>query len=1060
MRTLLVLTVIGFRVGECLFDSEKFGEHYPTHNSSVQHSFSFGHLTFFQNFVSSYHVVVKKQKLLFSVQCKRRNVIPVYLLLCGDIHPCPGPIASRSVDNSEYKCFEKKGLHFVHLNIRSLLPKLDELRIIARNSRAACICITETWLDETVFDLEIQLENYSLRRKDRNRHGGGVCIYVRSDLAFNPLDQLSHEDLEAMWIELLLPKTKPIVCGVVYRPPHQTDFYELLESVCLATSYFNERECVVLGDFNTNVSGSKKCNLVKSLSSFLDLFNMSQIVKDFTRVSTTSSSTIDLILVSDSEKISQNGVFDIGISDHCLIYCTRKVKRSIFNKHNTVTIRSTKDYNKEEFQMCLLNADWYPVMISDNVIDAWEQFKSIFMGIVNNIAPLKQVRIKQKTERWINTDILKSIKDRDKAFREFKKYKTEEKYSVFKEFRNKTQSLIFNAKRDYFKDKLENDKDSKSLWRSLKDLGMPSKKGKGSASNIGLKIDGELCFDKFTVAEKFNSFYTTVASKLVERLPESVNKFGKSFVNSFYRNKGVMPNSYSFSVVSENKVLGYLNRLSTNKATGLDGIPSRFVRDGASIIACPLSHVINLSLIQGTVPDDLKSARVVPLFKKNDKTEVGNYRPVSILTIISKIFERVVYDQVESYLDQNKLLYKFQSGFRSRYSTDTCLIHLTDYIKFQMDKGHFVGMILLDLQKAFDTVDHSIVLMKLEALGLCQDITRWFQSYLSDRKQLVDVSGTLSSYAHISCGVPQGSILGPLLFLIYVNDMSGAIDEKLLLYADDSAILVSDNNVSNIESLLQKELTVVSEWLIDNKLSLHLGKTESILFGSQRRLKSKSALNISCKGTVIEAKDTVKYLGAVLEQSLSGENMVRSIIQKANARLKFLYRKQRFLNFKTKKLLVMSLIQCHFDYACSFWYPGLTQLLRNKLQITQNKVIRFVLKLGPMSHIGPDVFRSLGWLPVSKRVDQIVLNHVFKIKSGNSPDYMTEHFVPRSSVHSYGTRFRENGCFSLPKVKGFGKKTFAYRGCTLWNDLPTNIKSISRHQNFKTAVKTHVLNLL
>ena len=155
--------------------------------------------------------------------------------------------------------------------------------------------------------------------------------------------------------------------------------------------------------------------------------------------------------------------------------------------------------------------------------------------------------------------------------------------------------------------------------------------------------------------------------------------------------------------MSENKVLGYLNKLSANKATGLDGIPSRFVRDGASIIACPLSHVINISLIQGTRPTDLKSASVVPLFKKNDRTEVGNYRHVSILTIISKIFERVVYDQVESYLDQKKLLYQFQSGFRSRYSTDTCLIHLADFIKFQMDKGHFVGTVLLDLQKAFNT---------------------------------------------------------------------------------------------------------------------------------------------------------------------------------------------------------------------------------------------------------------------------------------------------------------------------------------------------------------------
>ena len=188
-------------------------------------------------------------------------------------------------------------------------------------------------------------------------------------------------------------------------------------------------------------------------------------------------------------------------------------------------------------------------------------------------------------------------------------------------------------------------------------------------------------------------------------------------MESFYRNKCVFPNSYSFSIVSENKVLKYLNSLCIYKATGLDGIHSRFVRDGALIIAFLQTHVINLSLIQGVVPDDLKSARVVPLFKKNDNTEVGNYRPVSILTLISKVFER---DQVESYLDQKKIFYKFQTGFRSRYSTDTCLTHLTDFIKFQMDQGHFVGMVLLDLQKAFDTVNHGISLMKLKALGLSQ----------------------------------------------------------------------------------------------------------------------------------------------------------------------------------------------------------------------------------------------------------------------------------------------------------------------------------------------------
>ena len=212
----------------------------------------------------------------------------------------------------------------------------------------------------------------------------------------------------------------------------------------------------------------------------------------------------------------------------------------------------------------------------------------------------------------------------------------------------------------------------------------------------------------------------------------------------------------------------------------------------------------------------------------------------------------------------------------------------------------YSGMVLLDLQKAFDTVDHSILLAKLEAMGLSNDIVKWFQSYLSGRQQLVDVAGTFSSCENITCCVPQGSILGPLLFLIYVNDMSGVIGNKLVLYADDSAILVADKDISIVENVLQTDLQIVSEWLIDNKLSLHLGKTESILFGSKSRLILRSNLNIECKGSKIEPKDIFKYLRAILDQTLSRESMVNSILQRANARLKFLYQKQKFLNFHTK----------------------------------------------------------------------------------------------------------------------------------------------------------------
>ena len=231
------------------------------------------------------------------------------------------------------------------------------------------------------------------------------------------------------------------------------------------------------------------------------------------------------------------------------------------------------------------------------------------------------------------------------------------------------------------------------------------------------------------------------------------------------------------------------------------------------------------------MPDDLKNARVVPLHKKPSKTDVGNYRPVSVLNVISKVFERVVRDQLHQYMHNMNLLYEYQSGFRKSYSTDTCLMHLTDYIQLEMDKGNCVGMILLDLQKAFDTVNHDILLGKMKAMGCSNSAVKWFRSYLSDRKQLTDLSGTRSELDSITCGVPQGSILSPLLFLMYVNDMEIAVQCKLLLYADDSALLIPGRNLKDIEKQLSRELSCITEWLVDNKLSLHLGKTESILFG-------------------------------------------------------------------------------------------------------------------------------------------------------------------------------------------------------------------------------------
>ena len=457
----------------------------------------------------------------------------------------------------------------------------------------------------------------------------------------------------------------------------------------------------------------------------------------------------------------------------------------------------------------------------------------------------------------------------------------------------------------------------------------------------------------------------------------------------------------------------------------------------------------------------MKNARMVPIYKKNSKTEVGNYRPVSILSVISKIFERIVYDQLEKYLKNESLLYEFQSGFRPSFSTDTCLIHLSDYIRKEWDKGNYTGMVVLDLQKAFDTVNHTILLGKLRAVGLAESSIKWFDSYLTGRNQVVDIDGVYSEPMEVTCGVPQGSILGPLLFLVYVNDKVSAVNCKLLLYADDSALTVSHRDVEVIQERLGLELEAVNDWLIDNKLSLHLGKTESILFGSKRKLAKHSELNIKCGNSQIMPKSEIKYLGLDIHQSLDGEITADKVIKKANSRLKFLQRKGRYLNVYTKKLLVSALIQCHYDYACSSWYLGLTKHTKQRLQITQNKIILLlnVLNLSPRSHIGATEFQEVNWLPINYRVFQIIVNHMFRTLNGKSPIYLQEGITKSTRIHTHSTRSGTLALFK-PRMGTHGQKTFLFKGISLWNSLPTSVQSQQCKDIFKLEVKKHFFSEL
>ena len=463
---------------------------------------------------------------------------------------------------------------------------------------------------------------------------------------------------------------------------------------------------------------------------------------------------------------------------------------------------------------------------------------------------------------------------------------------------------------------------------------------------------------------------------------------------------------------------------------------------------------MNSSITEGVVPDDMKIAKVKPLHKKNSKLDVGNYRPVSILCIVSKILERAVYVQFESFLRTNNLIYEHQSGFRKSHSTDTCLIYLLDYIRTNSSKGLLTGMVMMDLQKAFDTVNHDILCDKLDILGV-KSIS-WFKSYLSGRYQKVSIGKVFSDSIPITCGVPQGSILGPLLFLCYVNDMVTSIDSdcKLILYADDSTILFSHKDPKIIAQKLGKVLERCSDWLVDNKLSLHLGKTECMLFGSKSKINKLQNFSISCNDQTIKSSSEVKYLGLNIDCYLSGDKIVKSILSKVNGRLHFLYRYKNCLSEEIKKQLCPALLLCHFDYSSSSWYEGLSKSLKHKLQVAQNKVVRFIKDYTPRTSVTNKVLSDLKLLNVNDRVRQLRLNHIHKVYYNKSPSYLKELFKVCRISNLRSSNFN----FVLPQNDSYVKNTFFYNATKDWNSLPDNIRSIDNIQRFKTKVKHFLSN--
>ena len=692
----------------------------------------------------------------------------------------------------EAQWFKKKGLHFVHLNCNSLLHKIEEIREFVLQCKPHVMCFSESKTDSTITNEEIKLDEYTHIRRDRTRNGGGVACYVRKGVDYNERTDFSN-DFENIFIDILLPKTTPILFGVVYRPQTTLNFDELLAKSILDANSFDKQEVYIMGDTNYNLL-DRKMNfilkkgyrfskdltnyttplyLVKKYIALMKTFGLKQLIEEPTRTTDKTSTLLDHILVNTPSKVTQSGVISKGISDHDIIFMTRKHENAKTGQHNTISIRSMKNYTKELLIQKLGEIQFPDYSSFVNINDAYHDFITKLLNIIDKLAPFKQVRVKSNSKPWFDGETLESIRVRDKLRKKYKKSGLKTDFDNFKNAQKQAKQNIKQKKCVYVKEQLRDNiaKPSK-LWKVLKSIGLPSKSSNNA--DICLKENDVLFFEPKETSNIFKRFYENLAQTLVNKLPPAPNIYNATATKAYYDEMNIN-SSFKLEQVAVDTIEKLLEKTNANKAPGLDNLSGIFVKDGAKLLSLPLTQIVNLSIVSSLFPDPCKIAKLITLFKKGSKTNPENYRPISLLPLLSKIFEKVVHIQTEKFLKNNNILFKNQSGFRPMHSTESCLTHLNDGILEGCDSGYHTGMILIDLQKAFDTIDHEILLQKLNLMKFSTEAISWFKSYLANRTFLVKVGSALSDPGDLKCGVPQGSILGPLLFLIYINDLPQSV---------------------------------------------------------------------------------------------------------------------------------------------------------------------------------------------------------------------------------------------------------------------------------------------
>lgn len=873
---------------------------------------------------------------------------------------------SCNLPNSNFSIFS--------LNIRSLPGKWHELQTFLSTSVSKCfkfsvICLQEIWSVPGSFDLPgySPLE-FSVRDRGLNSNaGGGVGLWIDSSFKFEYLLDLSifiPKTFESQFYKIQISNKEYFIIGNIYRPNtgpqasikrFNSILSDILSNIRKDTN-LNNGKIILLGDININLLNFE---IHQDTNEYLDLLLANELLPLITlptRINHRTATLIDHICTNINDTVYDTGIICNDLSDHFGTFYIMNTRSRLKEKPLPSYEYNMNNSNKLAFKNMLRDTDWTSVFEESNVDRAFDNFFQLIDSCFTASFPRQLSRNNNKSiplNPWMSPGLLTSRKAKEKLHRKKIKNPTPVNSLKYKNYNNLYTKLCRLAKKLYYTNKFkEYSRDGKRTWQTInKVLGRTLQKDSLPSTFVS---NENILSDKFDIVEGFNNFFADVGPKLATKIPQSKFSFA-DFLS------GESSQSFTFQNITPEILRKALSKLKNKNSAGPDKISTNLLKYVFDNLTNPLCYLFNLSFKSGIVPNCLKVSKCVPVFKSGNPQDFSNYRPISLISCFAKLQEKIVSLQMMKYLNKFNILFEHQYGFRANHSTMHPLIHFLNKINnsLNMNSPEFTLGIFIDLKKAFDTCNFNILLSKLNHYGFRGISNCWFHSYLHDRQQYTFSDGISSSLRSITCGVPQGSILGPILFLLFINDLANS--SKLLfilLFADDTTLQLSSSNIYELYNIANKELSIVSEWFKANKLTLNISKTKYILFRRSNMYADFPNLSLSIDNCPIERigigcnESSFKFVGVKIDEFLSWKDHITCLKSKLSSVTFALSKVKNLLPEKTKCLIYNSLFKSHLDYCNIAWGKSNNNLI-SQLLVLQKRALRYVANVKSNAHADP-----------------------------------------------------------------------------------------------------------